>query len=281
MPSVLSHNAYGKSLVRLTRITRQDRRHDLKELSVAVQLEGEFAASYVHGDNRQVIATDSMKNIVHVLAHRQPPANPESFGETLARYFLDHYTHVSRATIELTEQPWQRIVVDGQESPHAFVVGTVEQRTCTVAMTRADVRVESGITGVQLLKTTDSAFAGFVRDEYTTLAETDDRIFATELSARWLYRGVPGDPDGCYHRIREALLDVFARHKSLSVQQTLYAMGEAALEACEPIEQIHLAMPNQHRLLVNLQPFGIDNRNEVFAPTSEPYGLITGTIRRA
>ena len=117
-----------------------------------------------------------------------------------------------------------------------------------------------------LLKTADSAFAGFVRDEYTTLPETSDRVFATELAARWLYRGSPAEPDSCYQRIRQTLLEVFAKQPSLSVQQTLYAMGAAALEACEPIEQIHLSMPNQHRILANLKPFGIDSRNEVFIP---------------
>ncbi len=280
MPATLTHNAYGKSLVRLTRVTRQGSRHDLKELCVAVQLEGDFAASYLSGDNRGVIATDSMKNIVYVLAHRQPPKNPESFGEALARHFLERYAQVERVTVELLEQPWQRIALAGGESPHAFVGGGSEQRTCTIAMTRAGLRVEAGITGMLLLKTTDSAFAGFLRDEYTTLPDSDDRILATELSANWLYRGTPADPDSVYHSIRQTLVEVFTRHRSLSVQQTLYAMGAAALEACESIEQIQLAMPNQHRILVNLKPFGIDNRNEVFVPTSEPYGLITGTLRR-
>src|SRR5207244_10884473 len=118
---------------------------------------------------------------------------------------------------------WQRLNGAARESPHACVGGSSEQRTGTVTMTRAGVRVESGITGMLLLKTADSAFAGFVRDEYTTLPETDDRIFATELSARWLYRGAPADPDSCYQRIREQLLEVFAGHHSLSVQHTLYA----------------------------------------------------------
>ncbi len=280
MTTVLYHNSYGKAHVRVTRVTREAGRHDLKELCVGVQLEGDFAATYLHGDNRQVIATDSMKNIVYVLAHRRPPANPESFGETLARHFLDRYAQVSRATIELSEQPWQRICVAGHASPHAFEGGGSERRTCKTSMTRTELRVESGIAGLHLLKTTNSAFAGFVRDEYTTLPEADDRILATELAARWQYDGVPAEPDSYHHRIRQKLLEVFARHRSLSVQQTLYAMGAAALESCAAVEQIHLEMPNQHRILVNLKPFGIDNRNEIFVPTSEPFGLISGTVRR-
>jgi urate oxidase len=80
--------------------------------------------------------------------------------------------------------------------------------------------------------------------------------------------------------IRAALLNVFATHDSLAVQQTLYAMGEAAIDACAEISEIELTMPNQHRLLVSLQPFGLENPNEIFVPTNEPFGLICGTISR-
>src|SRR5262249_34571193 len=153
-------------------------------------------------------------------------------------------------TVELTEQPWQRIIVDGQEHPYAFTGGSSEQRTCTVAATRQEQCVESGLDGLLLLKTTDSAFKGFLRDAYTTLSETDERIFATILTARWRYRDLQADWNGCHQLLRRTLLEVFARHRSLSVQQTLYAMGAAALEACPAIEEITLTMPNQHRLLV-------------------------------
>jgi urate oxidase len=280
MSAILTHNAYGKSQVRLTKVTRHADRHDLKELCVTVQLEGDFETSYLRGDNSQIVATDTMKNIVYALAKKHAVADVESFGQALAQQFLHDYPHVSRVIVNLTEQPWQRLVLDGREHPYAFAGGASEQRTCTVTLTRSGLRIESGLDALPLLKTTDSAFAGFLRDAYTTLPETSDRIFATILSATWLYSTAAADWDRCHHLIRQALLETFACHKSLSVQQTLYAMGAAVLEVCGQIEQITLRMPNKHRLLVNLQPFGLENNNEIFLASEEPFGLITGTLRR-
>lgn len=280
MSIVLTHHAYGKSHIRLTRVTRHAERHDLKELSVAVRLEGDFAASYLTGDNRAIVATDSMKNIVYVLARKQGIGAIESFGETVARHFVHTYAQVRAATIDLVEHSWRRMIVDGRDHPHAFMSGPSEKRTAVVTLTRQGVRVESGLDELSLLKTTDSAFAGFLRDAYTTLRETDDRILATVLTARWLWGTTPADWDRAYQEVRLALVETFARHRSLSVQQTLHAMGTAALERCSEIEQITLTMPNKHHLLVNLEPFGLDNPNEVFVATDEPYGIITGTLSR-
>ena len=280
MSAVLVYDAYGKSLVRLTKVTRHADRHELKELTVDVQLEGDFAAAYVQGDNSQLVATDTMKNTVYALAKGHPLADVESFGHALARHFLDNNAHVTAARVHLVEHAWRRIEIDGRDHPHAFLGGGDEKRTCTVTLTRQGLRTEAGIDDLLLLKTTDSAFRGFLRDRYTTLPETDDRIFATILKADWLYNADAADWDGCHRAVRQALLETFARHKSLGVQQTLFAMGEKALEVCPQVEEIRLTMPNKHRLLVNLQPFGMDNANEIFVPTDEPHGLITGTLRR-
>jgi urate oxidase len=280
MSAVLTHNAYGKSQVRLTKVARHADRHEFKDWCIAIQLEGDFDASYVQGDNSRIIATDTMKNTVYALAKKHALTNLESFGQVLAGHFLEHCAHVSMATIHLEEQPWQRLAIDGREHPYAFVGGGSEKRTSTVTHSRQGVHVESGLEDLVLLKTTDSAFAGFIRDEYTTLPETNDRIFATVVSVRWLFGQTAADWDGCHRQLRQALLKVFAEHKSISVQQTLYAMGAAALEACREIEQIRLRMPNKHRLLVNLQPFGLENKNEIFVATEEPYGDISGTLRR-
>jgi urate oxidase len=281
MSAVLTHHAYGKSQIRLTKVVRHADRHDLTELCVAIQLEGDFGASYVDGDNRRIVATDTMKNTVYALARKHALTDIESFGQVLATHFLQSYPHVSAAAITLVEEPWQRMAVDGGAQPHAFVGGSSERQTTTVTLTRHGLRMESGLDGLALLKTTDSAFAGFIRDAYTTLAETEDRIFATSLSARWLYGTKMADWVGCRSLIRQAMVEVFARHKSLAVQQTLHAMGAAALEACSEIEEISLEMPNKHRILVNLKPFGLDNDNEIFVACEEPFGVISGTLRRA
>jgi urate oxidase len=279
MSITLSHNAYGKSRVLLTKVTRHPDRHDLKEISVDIQLEGEFSDSFTRGDNTKVIPTDTMKNTVYALAKNHPLTDLEGFGQALARHFMG-FPPVAKATIHLEEQPWQRIGVRGKEHSHAFMSAGTERRTCSVINDRQSLRVVAGIDGVLLLKTTNSTFRGFLRDSYTTLAETDDRILAAMLQAQWEYETMPADCNRCFELTRRTLVEVFANHESLGVQQTLHAMGAAALEACPEVEEITLTMANKHRLAVDLQPFGLENRNEILVPTDEPFGQITGTLRR-
>jgi urate oxidase len=280
MTVVLAQNAYGKSSVRLTKVTRYPDRHELTQWSIDIHLTGEFADSYIAGDNRNVIATDTMKNIVYALARQHDLAAPESFGLVLSEHFLGHYAQVSMGKVAIQVEPWERIVMDGAPHPHAFVGGAGGRRTCEVSQSRTSLGVSAGITEISLLKATDSAFRGFQRDEFTTLPEVDERILATLLNATWTYSSADGDWNELYTRVRETLLHSFAKHKSLSVQQTLYVMGKAVLEAHSGVAEISLAMPNRHNLLVNLQPFGLENPNCIFMPTSEPFGLITGTLRR-
>jgi len=281
MTVVLTQNAYGKSSVRLTKVSRYPDRHELVQWTLDIQLEGEFADAYLAGKNGNVVATDTMKNIVYALARQNELTSPESFGLTVGRHFLDHYPQISSCQVVIDAEPFQRIVVDGSPHPHAFTGGGSGRRTGAVTMTRSGQSVAAGIVGLSLLKTTDSAFRGFQRDGFTTLPETDDRILATLFDSTWKYKTPDGDWENLHAQIRQKLLETFAEHKSLSVQQTLYAMGAAVLESCQAVEEISLTMPNRHNLLVNLQPFGMDNPNCIFMPTSEPFGLITGTLRRA
>jgi urate oxidase len=286
MPAFLAQHSYGKSRIRLTKVTRRPDRHDVRELTIEIQLEGDFAGSYTLGDNRLVIATDTMKNVAYALAKEHAIESIESFGAALAGHFLDHHAHVESATVRLAEQPLERIDVDGRAHPHAFSGIGSERRTSTVRCSRTGLSVESGLDGLFLLKSTGSGFSGFIRDRYTTLPDASDRIFATDLKADWLYArdeaggGLDLDWNGAHGLIRRVLLATFAAHQSLSVQQTLHAMGAAAIEACPQVEQITLTMPNKHRLLVDLERFGLENLNEVFVATDEPHGTITGTLRR-
>jgi urate oxidase len=280
VPAVLTQHSYGKSRIRLTKVTRLADRHEVRELTIEIELEGDFADSFKSGDNRLVIPTDTMKNVAYALAREHPLESIEDFGATIANHFVANHSHVDQATVRLAEQPLERIRLDGREHPHAFCGKSRETRTSTVVRSRHGLRVESGLDDLFLLKSSDSAFCGFLRDRYTTLREASDRILATLLKADWLYTADATDWNKAHARIRHVLIATFAGHLSVSVQQTLHAMGEAALDACPEIERITLVMPNQHRILVDLQPFGLENANEVFLATDEPHGTITGTLQR-
>jgi urate oxidase len=284
MSAVLTHHAYGKSRVRLTKVIRHADRHEIRELDVDIHLEGDFVATYTVGDNHNVIATDTMKNVVYALAHDHPLGPIERFAEALAKHFVEGYEQVHVASIRVDEHPWQRVSIGGRDHPHSFTGGTTEVRTAVVTNKRdSSISVSAGIQGLLLLKTTRSAFSGFVRDQYTTLPESSDRIFATELKAEWRYdaRADDFDFDEAFSHVRRALVETFAEHDSLSVQQTLHVCGIAALDACATLEQITLTMPNKHRILFDLSPFGVANHNEIFVAMDEPFGLITGTVSRS
>jgi urate oxidase len=249
-------------------------------MSVDIELQGDFAKCYTHGDNSSIVATDTMKNTVYAIAKKHPLTAIENFAQALASHFIEKFSHITSAMVYIEAEPWNRIEVHGHPHPHAFISGGSEKRTTRVTRTRDRTRTEAGIIGMVVLKTTKSGFVGYIRDEYTTLKETTDRIFATSVQASWLYNQQEVEWNESFQSVRQAMIDTFAQHDSLSVQQTLYAMGEAALAACPSMEEISLTMPNQHRILVNLEPFGMENKNEIFVATSEPFGLISGTIRR-
>jgi urate oxidase len=276
----LTQQSYGKSGVRLTKVTRHADRHELIELAIDIALAGDFSESYLVGDNRRVVATDTMKNTVYALAADHPLADAESFAELLANHFVERNAHVSSATVSAECTPWHRIDLAGKGHPHAFLGAGSHRRTCQVCRTRESTTIRSGIVGLPLLKTADSAFREFAHDEFTTLGDTDDRIFATLLDAEWTYATGAGDWNTAFDAINAAMIEVFAQHKSLAVQQTLFAMGRAALAAWPAAVSIDLAMPNQHRNPVNLQQFGKPNRNQVFVMTTEPFGLITARLER-
>jgi len=280
MSIVLTENHYGKSRVRLVKVERHGDRHHLTDLNIDIQLRGDFAASYEQGDNRLVLPTDTMKNTVYTLARREPIEQIEEFGLRLADHFISRNAQVSAARIWISQAGWERIAVGGRAHDHAFIQGGAERRTAVVDRGRSSVKVRSGISDLIVLKTTGSGFSGFVRDEYTTLRETQERIFGTAVKADWSYRGDENSYGTYWSAVRSAILETFAGHESLGVQHTLYAIGEAVLDRVEAIEDVHIAMPNRHCLLVDLAPFGMENPNEVFLPIDEPHGLIEATMRR-
>jgi urate oxidase len=276
--SELTWNRYGKSRVRLVKLKRSHDPHEIVDLTIDVQLEGDFDRVFTDGDNSTCLATDTMKNAVYVLARQHPIDHIEAFAIHLADHFASK-APVERVRISAVEQHWQRLSVGGRPHPHAFVQTGGEQSTTVVTKDQTRTEVAAGVANLVVLKTTDSAFSGFPRDQFTTLPETEDRILATSVTASWKYASASAD-FGARHAIRTALVETFAAHQSRSVQHTLYAMGQAALAACRDAAEITLTLPNRHHLLVDLEPFGLDNPNEIFVATDQPFGLIEATIRR-
>ena len=276
----LTDHSYGKARVRVLKVTRDGARHSLKELDVQVMLHGDFDASYTKADNKLVVATDSMKNTVNVFAKEKLGAETEPFGVALAEHFIQSYAHVDRCEITLSEHCWERLNIAGQPHPHSFTEHGAARPTARVVATRDGTVVESGIEDLLVLKSTASGFEDFLRDKFTTLPETGDRVFATKLQAVWTFDKKPASYAATNQKILAAMLKAFAENFSPSVQVTLFQMGEAALQAAPEVKKIHLAMPNQHCLLINLSPFGLENKNELFVPTDEPHGQIEGTIER-
>jgi urate oxidase len=275
---VLSWNRYGKSRIRLVKIRRAAHAHAVVDLTINVQLEGAFEAVYTDGDNSSCLATDTMKNTVYALARHDPLDHAESFVLRLADHLIGKPA-VEVVRISLAEERWDPLSAGGESLPHAFTSRGAEQWSVEVTRDRGRARLVSGLTNLVVMKTADSAFSGFPRDRFTTLPETEDRILATSMTASWRYRETTTD-FAARDAIRDALLGTFAAHKSRSVQHTLHAMGEAALAACRDATEITLTLPNRHHLLVDLSPFGLDNPNEIFVATDQPFGLIEATVKR-
>ena len=279
----LGQNNYGKSRVRLVRVDRKPDRHDIADLTVDVALEGDFAAAHVAGDNDGLLATDTMRNTVYALARGFDVSDIERFGMRLVDHFLAAGPKVTRARIGLVSHPWERLSGSGgAPHEHAFQRGSGGDRVATVAGAGGGAyEIEAGIDGLVVLKTTGSGWEGYLRDEFTSLAETDDRIMATEITARWTYGSTDVDFTASWHAVRAVILESFGDHYSPSVQFTLHRMGEAVLEARPEVERVSFSLPNKHHLLYDLARFGIENDHEIFHATDEPYGLIEGTVERA
>src|SRR4051794_12402419 len=276
----LGSNQYGKAEVRIVRITRDTPVHEIEDLNVTSQLRGDFAASHLTGDNARVVATDTQKNTVYGLAREHGVGSPEDFLLRLGRHFTSGFEWVTGGRWEAEAYGWSRIAVDGRPHEHAFVRDGGETRTAVVTIEGDQAWVLAGLTDLVVLKSTGSEFHGFPRDRFTNLAETDDRILASAVTARWRYTALGLDYDALYAAIRTRLLAVFAATHSLALQQTLYAMGAAVLQEHAEVGEIRFSMPNKHHFLVDLEPFGLDNPNEVFFAADRPYRLIEATVER-
>jgi urate oxidase len=279
MSYTLTDLQHGKAEVRVVTVDRASADHVLHDLNITTQLRGDFATAYTDGDNAHVHATDTQKNTVYALAREHGVTTPEDFLLTLA----DHWRAqpwVTGTWLSAEQYTWQRLPHNG----HSFARSGQETRTALVETDGDRTTVGAGLTDLVVLKSTGSEFRGFPRDRYTTLAETDDRILATSVTATWQYAAAPTSVhvgyDAAYDAVRAAMLEAFASTHSLALQQTIHAMGAAALDAVPELASIHIQCPNRHHFLVDLEPFGLDNPGEVFHAADRPYGLIQATLAR-
>jgi urate oxidase len=275
----LGENRYGKSAIRLVKVLRDGDRHTVRDLTVAVTLEGDFAAAHVDGDNSRVIATDTMKNTVYALAADHLTGSIEDFGVILADHFRAT-PPVARAQVDIDEHKWLPIDVDEGPAQDAFVKTVDGTRTTRVVTDAGGRVVEAGVRDLTVMKTARSAFSGFPRDRYTTLPETEDRILATRIDAMWRYSDAARDFDTLCAAIRASLLKTFATHQSPSVQASIWIIGRAILEMHPEITEIRMALPNLHHWRVDMKPFGVDGERDIFVATTEPHGVIEATVRR-
>jgi urate oxidase len=280
----LGPNQYGKAEVHLVRVYRDSARHEIRDLTVSTSLRGDFSAAHASGDQRDVLPTDTQKNTVFAFAKEKGVDSPEQFALDLADHFLATASVAEGARVEVAEATWNRIEVDGSGHDHAFVQGGGGTRTTVVNVEGrgADRRahVVSGLKDLVVLKSTGSQFHGFLKDRYTTLQETDDRILSTSLVARWRYDHTDVEWTRSFEAIKALLLQRFAEIHSLALQQSLYGMGEAVLEQFPEVAEIKFSAPNKHHFLVDLSPFGVDNPGEVFYAADRPYGLIEASVVR-
>jgi urate oxidase len=277
----LGENRYGKSRVRLSRITRHGDHHEFNEWTVQVLLDGDFETSFTEADNSKILPTDTMKNTVYYVARESKATTIEEFARELGDYLLVNNPQVSKSSIEVAEKSWERMSVDGSTEPTTFRLGGPEMQTVLAVREKSGPwSITSGVDGLTILKTTRSAFTGYIKDKLTTLKPATDRIFGTCATVTWDYASTAPDYAAVRARIIAALLKEFAAHHSMSVQHTLFDMGKAALDAAPEIARLTLTMPNLHHLLADLSHFGQENPNHIFVPIDEPHGYIEATVER-
>lgn len=280
MAIILGDIQYGKAESRLVRIQRDTPRHEIRDLNVTTALRGPFQNAYLQGDQSNVLPTDTQKNTAYAFAKSKGITSPETFGLDLARHFVHAVDPVEGARIEVEEYAWERAVVDGAEHDHTWIRRGQEVRTAAVTVDQTGEYVIGGFKDLTILKSTGSEFTGFLTDEYTTLPEEKDRIMATALDAKWRFSTVDVDFEAVYPAIKAIMVKEFATLHSLALQQTLWHMGRAVLEAFDDIAEVRLKAPNKHHFAYDIGRFGLDNDHEVFWAADRPYGLIEAQITR-
>ncbi|GGX07870.1 factor-independent urate hydroxylase [Streptomyces chryseus] len=293
MPTILGQNQYGKAENRVVKITRDGDTHHIKDLNVSVALSGDMDDVHYSGSNANVLPTDTTKNTVYAFAKEYGIESAEQFGIHLARHFVTSQEPIKRARIRIEEYAWDRIAtsdnnskfIGSDEVNHSFVRKGQELRTTQITFDGENWEVLSGLKDLTVMNSTNSEFWGYVKDRYTTLKEAYDRILCTDVASVWRYNWTSDEDrmpnwEKSYAQAKKHILQAFAETYSLSLQQTLYQMGSRVINSRSEIDEIRFSLPNNHHFLVDLEPFGLKNDNEVYFAADRPYGLIEATILR-
>ncbi len=278
MPAIVGLNQYGKAEIRMVAVDRSGPVESFQDLTVGITLSGDLEAVHVTGDNANVVVTDTQKNTVFAFARQAPVGEIEDFALRLARHFVADFQPITRARVHIESAHWERIDVDGRPHPHSFRQAGTELRTATVVCDGAGEWVISGLADLVVLKTSGSEFSGFIQDPYTTLEPTTERILSTRVTARWRHASTDRDWGASFTGARTVMLERFAAVHSLSLQQTLYEMASATIDADGGIVEVRMSMPNRHHFVVDLSPFDLQNPNEIFRVEDRPYGLIEAQV---
>jgi urate oxidase len=277
----LIKNKYGKGRVRVMRIHRNGDTHEVSQLNVKAMIEGDFARAYTDADNSTSVSTDTIKNVVNVVARENTGLSTEEFCQVLAKKYLDSYPQITSVAVTAHETKWSRLSFGGKPHPHSFILDSNGKPFVEATATREGATtLASGVDSFTFMKSTQSGWENYFKDRYTTIPPTNDRMCATSMVASWKWSAKPSSYPAANAKILDTLLEKFATTYSPSVQNSLYHMGEAALAAVPEISEISMACPNIHYILMNLSAFGLDNNNDVFLPTDEPHGQIECTVGR-
>ncbi len=293
MPTILGQNQYGKAENRVVKITRDGDTHHIKDLNVSVALSGDLEEVHLSGSNANCLPTDTTKNTVYAFAKEHGIESAEQFGIHLARHFVTSQEPIKKARIRIEEYAWERIAtsdgnsrfIGSDEVKHSFARKGQETRLTEITYDGESWQVISGLKDLVVMNSTNSEFWGYIKDKYTTLKEAYDRILATEVSSRWRFNWTDDEQrmpnwERSYEQVKKHMLQAFAETYSLSLQQTLYQMGSRIINNRSEVDEIRFSLPNKHHFLVDLEPFGLKNDNEVYYAADRPYGLIEATVLR-
>ena len=272
----LTANQFGKAENRVMRVYRDTKRHSIRDLNVTSQLRGDFQTAHTEGNNENVVPTDTQKNTIFAKAKENGIASPEQFLLGLADHYTSSFDWVTGGRWGAEEYGWSRI----NDHDHAFYRSSPEIRTALLVRDGDRDVMISGFYDLTVLKTTESGFFGYPKDQYTTLEETEDRVLATDIATRWRYNTTDVDFEATYMKVKDIILETFTDHYSYALQHTLYQMAEKVIAAVPEIDEIKFSCPNKHHFLYDLERFGLENPNEVFYAADRPYGLIEATVAR-